>query len=485
MFLLNTRAITVSVVQSCCPVATDEENDDKERHSIDAPSAVSGYNHSKKVHPMPLLDPPTIQRRHIVIPILTPTPSKMIKNQKQDVESMLLTLDKNNTYETGSELAGTIYFHSPYPFFVEEGEEKSTNSSYFYSDGGEVGGGTLTLALEGIETTTLTGPTRFKSNERMVYNDSFRFLRQEKKFPLNKSISGTLAIKFSLKIPQDLPEPMESFCANLEERSTFERGECKLSYNVTACWEPHQKSRDLEGENGVNEKKNSVKASSMHRTNVSAVGSSRKVDIVTPKKRGSRSSVALTLSVSSSVEIPSYFCGFLWIVSTRTTFALNVDHTVDKLDLHPSQTLHIGMRNMVDYDTLGLRTSATDGNSNKLTKNKLVAKLTQRIQLLARKQTPLANRNDCRSFLGSQPEPCHETPVQTNTWNLDVTSGGTVTIPSKTTSTANRRNGKRLIMSHTGLLIRVHHDLIVYVLDTKKKSVLATTQPIPVILSSS
>ena len=471
MFLLDTRAITVSVVQSCCPATTGDE-EDKGYNSTDF--RMPNYNYSQKVHPLPLLDPPAIRRRHIVIPIITPAPPNKGGLQRQDTASIRLTLDKDNSYTTGSTLTGTVHLQQPSAAaaFGEEGEEKSANSTYYEHDGAEVEGGTLSLALEGSESTTLSFGTRFKSKERVVYKDSYCFLRQEKKFPLYNSSSGGAVINFSLNIPHDLPEPIQSYRAYMKESTA---GECALCYTLTAKWEPHQKQQDAGDDDP---------------TVPPQQHSSRGVHIVAAKEQNSLhppSPSSLALSVTSSVEIPSYFCGFLWVVSTRTTFVLNVDPTVDKLDLHPNQRLQIGMRDQVDCSTLGLKTQTPEGDdkgNNNNNNNKLVAKLTQRFQLLAREQPSSAanTRGGFSASSSSQHRDFHETPVQTETWDMDVATDGTITIPSN--ANKNTANKNRLLMSHTGLLIRVHHDLIAYVLDVKKKSILATTQPIPVILSS-
>lgn len=69
-----------------------------------------------------------------------------------------------------------------------------------------------------------------------------------------------------------------------------------------------------------------------------------------------------------------------------------------------------------------------------------------------------------------------ESPDSLETWKLHVDSStGTVVLPPYAS--------KNLTWSYTGTLIHFHHDLIVYVLDSKSKFVLATTQPIPVLLS--
>ena len=92
------------------------------------------------------------------------------------------------------------------------------------------------------------------------------------------------------------------------------------------------------------------------------------------------------------------------------------------------------MRDQVDCTTLGLKTPVTtdrddSGNHNDDNNNKLVAKLTQRFQLLAREQAPTTT-NTRGSLSTSQRQEYHETPVQTETWDLDVATDGAVTIPS-------------------------------------------------------
>ena len=233
--------------------------------------------------------------------------------------------DDNNSYEAGSTLTGTVYLQKPTPaafaVFGEEGEEKSANSSYYEMDGAEVVGGTLTLALEGREATTITG----ESKKRLVYNDSYCFLRQEKKFPLYISSSGTAVIQFSLNIPHDLPEPIQLYQTNMNDRSTFQTGKCSLRYSLTAHWEPHQMQQDTKDNQGI---ANPIISSPPQRANISTPSSTLDVDIVAAKKQSlvdPQQPSSLALSVTSSVEIPSYFCGFLCVVSTRTTFALNVD----------------------------------------------------------------------------------------------------------------------------------------------------------------
>jgi hypothetical protein len=282
--------------------------------------------------------------------------------------------------------------------------------------------------LEGFEQTTIVRRRyRYGGYHRRsrVFQNECLIVHEETSYTVS-SDNGTARVEFSIDLPQDLPSALVHKYFN-----TVEQGNCSILYRLTAKWK-----QDEYGGSGA-------------RDRIPNFSQSKFVDI--RKRRHSAPLSALSLTASTRVEIPVFFCGCLQ-VSTNQTFSLKTSPNLRHLNLSPNQTLQLVFQDANDRQSLCLNSTGV-----------LMAKLTQKLELSARKGLPDGH------------------PIKPMSWELPVDyvdlNTSVVSIPCS----ANAKTD--LHMSYTGRLMAFQHELIVYVLDSTSHSIVATSQPIPVILS--
>jgi hypothetical protein len=345
--------------------------------------------------------------------------------------SIHLNLEGDEVFEAGSVLRGDVQLQwsqpHPYKDFLRSKPSTSANLEDEKKDDGNCcRTGTVVITLEGFEQTTIVRRRyRYGGYHRRsrVFQNECRILHKETSSKVS-SDNGTALVDFSLDLPQDLPSTLVHKYFN-----TVEQGNFSILYRLTAKW----KQDEFGGA----------------RDRIPSLSQSKFVDI---RKRGHSAPLsAVSLTASSRVEIPVFFCGCMQI-STNETFSLKISPSVRHLNLCPNQTLQLVFQDAKDRQSLCLNSTGV-----------LMAKLTQKLELSARKGLPDGH------------------PIKPMSWELPVDyvdlNTGAVSIPCSAEAKTD------LHMSYTGRLIEFQHELIVYVLDSTSHSIVATSQPIPVILS--
>jgi hypothetical protein len=346
---------------------------------------------------------------------------------------MQLTLEGDQAFEAGSVLRGNVKLHwtQPHPYLNLLPSTPSTSGNLQdekKDDGNWCKTGTVFIAIEGFEQTRIVRRRYryggYHRSSRAFQNES-RIVHEETSYRVSCD-NGSILVDFSLVLPEDIPSALVHKYFN-----TVEQGDCSILYRLTAKW----KQDEFGG--------------SSARDRFPSLSQSKFVDII--KRRHTSTLSSLSLTASSIVEIPVFFCGFFQI-STSQTFSLKINPSLRHLDLSPNQTLQLVFQDASDLQSLCLNSTGV-----------LMAKLTQKLILSAREGLSDGH------------------PIKPISWELPVDyvdlNTRVVSIPCSAKAQTD------LHMSYIGRLIEFQHELIVYVLDSTSHSIVATSQPIPVILS--